>query len=75
MSERREAMDAVKVKSDNDGPVTVKIDDRGGPGDRYDEVATILVERGMSWSLRLTWREARDLADALNNVVDIADFG
>lgn len=66
----------VQVRAwDSNGPVTVSLDDVGIDGDRRDEVATIKVDRGINWSMRLTWNEARALAAALTEITDIAENG
>jgi len=58
-----------------EGKVTVEIDDPYGEGNRQTDLPTILVSRGISWSLRLTWDEARALAAAITEVTDIAENG
>lgn len=65
---------AVRVR-EGDTKVTVQIDDPFESGDRATELGTIMVQRGANWTLRLTWLEARKLAAALNEVVDIAELG
>lgn len=61
--------------SDNSFLVRVELDDPFGEGDRATDLPTIVMTRGHSWTVRMTWLEARKLAAALNEVVDTAELG
>lgn len=59
--------------------LSVSIDDNERiSGSRKDMWATILLQAGpdgINWSVRMTWDEARELAKAITDVVDIAENG
>lgn len=67
--------DALNVNVVESGTVRVEIDDPYGDGDRLQDLPTILMSKGASWSVRMTWTEARALAAALTQVTDIAENG
>ena len=61
-----------------DEQLLIGIEDSLIGGDRQWDVPTIVVQSGIesaNWSLRMTWNEARLLAAAITEVVDVAENG
>jgi hypothetical protein len=72
--------DTKSVITQRCGAVRVGIDDEEPRHERkpnymYDDPSISVVLWGKERVLFLTWFEARELAKALNNVTDVAEFG
>lgn len=55
--------------------ITVDIVPTDEPGDHYTDVPSIAVMEVGRWMVTLTWNEARQLAEAITHVTDVAEYG